>query len=262
MTGVVDVIVDRDDDLATAHAIHNLAARAPTVLAVSIAPDWRDSPAAIWAILRALGNRTENLDVATLNWQDTQRWLNAHQITELVILRAQHLKERTIQELKWHLVARADITLTLLYSGDRAIPSHPTTTITDLLARPRPAPSTSRRQADRPSVPRSHPLRLRYDCSQRLHPKQFRRVDELLAAAFTTLNGWLLAHRDATSHQLRDVISALTAAHDPNQAYVRRCGVAITLMRARLAIPRARALSLNPLPLTAAQISAVLAYAD
>ena len=58
LTPPVDVIVDRQDDVATTRAIHRLAAEQPTVLALSIAPDTRAGPGVIWAILRALGKRT------------------------------------------------------------------------------------------------------------------------------------------------------------------------------------------------------------
>lgn len=76
MSLAVDVIVDRDDDIATIRAIHALAAREPGVLAVHIAPGTREEPAVVWAILRALGKRFEQLDRPSVRvyWMDAERW--------------------------------------------------------------------------------------------------------------------------------------------------------------------------------------------
>jgi hypothetical protein len=61
VSAAVDVIVDREDDIATVKAIHALAAREPGVLAVSIVPGVRSETEVIWAILRALGKRVDQL---------------------------------------------------------------------------------------------------------------------------------------------------------------------------------------------------------
>jgi hypothetical protein len=58
----IEVIVDPDDDLATATAIRTLAAREPAMIAVSIAPATHAEAPAIWAILRALGKRVDHLE--------------------------------------------------------------------------------------------------------------------------------------------------------------------------------------------------------
>lgn len=42
MTAAVDVIVDRDDDIATVQAIHRLAAEQPTGLAIGVEPGTQD----------------------------------------------------------------------------------------------------------------------------------------------------------------------------------------------------------------------------
>ena len=65
MNPAVDVIVDRDDDIATVKAIHSLAVRQRGVLVIHIAPATREEPAVVWAILRALGKRIERLDRQT-----------------------------------------------------------------------------------------------------------------------------------------------------------------------------------------------------
>ncbi len=56
MSAAVEMIVDREDDIATVRAIRALAAREPGVLAVSIVPGVRSETEVIWEILRALGN--------------------------------------------------------------------------------------------------------------------------------------------------------------------------------------------------------------
>jgi len=89
----VDVIVDPGDDIATARTIRELADREPGVLAVSIAPGSQAEPAVVWAMLRALGKRIEQLGRTKVRvyWMDAQRWLVAHAITEMIVVCAQHL---------------------------------------------------------------------------------------------------------------------------------------------------------------------------
>jgi hypothetical protein len=93
VSAAVEVIVDRDDDIATVRAIRDLAAREPGVLAVSIVPGLRADAEVIWAILRALGKRIEQLERTNVKvwWIDAERWLAAHRIDEMVVLCAQHL---------------------------------------------------------------------------------------------------------------------------------------------------------------------------
>ena len=99
MSPAVDVIVDRDDDVATVRAIHRLAAEQTTVLAVAVAPDWRTTPAVIWAILRALGKTITRLAAVTPTLADAERWLIAHGIKELVVLGARHLTSPITRDL-------------------------------------------------------------------------------------------------------------------------------------------------------------------
>ena len=105
MMPTVDVIVDPDNDVATVKALHALAAREPGVLTVSIAPGSDAQPAVVWAILRALGKRIEQLPQTSFKvfWMDAERWLVAHQIAEMVVLSAQHLRGGTAEQLERHV---------------------------------------------------------------------------------------------------------------------------------------------------------------
>ena len=102
MSPAVDVIVDPRDDIATASTIHELAAREPGALAVRIAPGSQAEPAVVWAILRALGKRIEQLGRTKVKvyWTDARRWLVAHVVTEVIVLCAQHLGRDTTDELE------------------------------------------------------------------------------------------------------------------------------------------------------------------
>ena len=93
------MIVDPDDDIATSTAVQQLADREPGVLAISIAPDTRMSAQVVWAVLRALGKRIEQLDRSRHEvwWNDADRWLAAHRIVDADLgLRAlQRARSRT-----------------------------------------------------------------------------------------------------------------------------------------------------------------------
>ncbi len=151
MSPAVDVIVDRDDDVATVRAIHCLAAEQITVLAVAVAPDWRTTPALIWAILRALGKTITQLAAVTPTWADAERWLIAHGITELVVLGARHLTSPITRDLI-DSTRRAELRLTLVHSGERHPRStrEPQDSVAELLARPR---TTRARPRPPPSWP-------------------------------------------------------------------------------------------------------------
>jgi hypothetical protein len=180
MTAPVDVLVDRDDDVATIQAIHRLATDHSTMLAATIAPDWRSDRAVTWAILRALGKRFDLLGDLAPDWGHAERWLVAHHIRELIILRAQHLTADHTEHLI-RMGDRADIAVVFVHSPRSAAPSA-TLTPSELLARPRrpsgPPPDTP----TWPMIPRSHPWRLRTDCARQLSRKEFQRVDRLLVA--------------------------------------------------------------------------------
>jgi hypothetical protein len=139
----VDVIVDRRDDIATVWAIRELAAREPGVLAVSIAPRSQAEPAVVWAILRALGKRIEQLDRTKIKvwWMDAERWLVAHRVREMVVLCAQHLGDRATEELTEHVCGRLQIALMLVYCGSARSAPPATTTLDAYLAQQHRAPS-------------------------------------------------------------------------------------------------------------------------
>lgn len=255
------MIVDPRDDVATIRAIHDLAAREPAVLAVNIAPDSRSSPAVVWAILRALGKRVEYLERTRVKvfWEDAVRWLAAHRIAEMVVLCAQHLRGGTAQELELH-ATRLRIALTLVYGGRVRTPREATTTLGAFLARPRRPPPAGRVARGWPRVPRSHPLRLRYDCKQRLSPDEFARVDQLLVGSLKTLGAWRWSYGYVTRWQVARVLPVVSAADDPEQAHVRRCGAELALLGAGIPVPRTRPLRLWGRSLTNAQIDAVRAH--
>jgi hypothetical protein len=215
---MVDVILDPGDDLATIGAIRELAAREPSLLAVMIAPDSRSSPAVVWAILRALGKRVEQLARTPVKvwWDYAARWLVAHRIAEVVVLCAQHLRGGTAEELKLHVGRRLGIALAFVYGG--RVQRCPTTTLCAFLARPRsPAPARGLARSW-PRVPRSHPLRLRYDCAQRLSTGEFERVDRLLLGSLRTLGGWRWSMGYPTRGELTRAVRVVSAADDPEQA--------------------------------------------
>jgi hypothetical protein len=261
VTPRVDVIVDPHDDIATAMAIRELAACAPGVLAVSIAPGSQAEPAVVWAILRALGKRIEQLGRTKVKvyWMDGQRWLVAHAITEIVVLCAQHLGGVMTNELEREIGGRLGIALVLVYSGPARPPRPATTTLGALLARPRrPLPTTSRVRAW-PRVPRSHPLRLRYDCFKRLSADEFERVDRLLVGSLRTLGAW--QYRAYVSRgQVRRALRVISTADDPEQAYIRCCGAQLALLCDGIPVPRTRPLKLRGRSLTNAHIDAIHSY--
>ena len=211
MNPAVDVIVDRDDDIATVNAIHSLAVRQRGVLVIHIAPATREEPAVVWAILRALGKRIERLDRPNLRvfWMDAERWLTAHRVREIVVLCAQHLGASVTEELKAHVSGRFRLALALIYSGRAAAKRAATTTLDAYLGKPRHPPQPDGRPRHWPQVPRSDPLRFRYDCWRQLAPKDFARVEGLLSRSMTPLSGW----RAST-----ELAGALTASSPPMTA--------------------------------------------
>jgi hypothetical protein len=232
------------------------------VLAVSIAPRSEAEPAVVWAILRALGKRIEQLGRTDgrVWWMDAERWLTAHRIAEMVVLGAHHLRCGTAEELEWHVGRRLGIALVLVYSGPVRVPRPATTTLTAFLARPRrrrpPALSRARRW---PRVPRSHPLRLRYDCCRRLSANEFERVDRLLVGSPRTLGAW--QYRVYVGRgQVRRALRVISTADDPEQAHIRCCGAQLALLCHGIPVPRTRPLKLRGRPLTNAQIDAIHSY--
>lgn len=240
MSATIDVIVDRHDDFATVRGMHRLAAAHATVLVVTIAPDQRTAPAVVWAILRALGKRTDRLGSRTPTWPDAKRWLVANCIRELVVLRAQHLTDETFDALRT-LADGDDLHLTLVvndgrHDAARLLGSEITTAeaVFDRSRRvARPANATPRW----PAVPRSHALRLRFDCLRALEPAPFQRVDQLLNATCRSAEAWFSAHARPTQPAIERALGVLTAASNPDQAHIRRCATQIASWRFGLADP-------------------------
>jgi hypothetical protein len=256
------VIVDPDDDIATVAAVHALAAREPGVLAVSIAPGTREEPAVVWAILRALGKRIEQLERAVVKvwWMDAERWLRAHRITEVVVLCAQHLGKRARDELETEVGRRQGIALIFVYGGATRGAPAATTTLEAYLARQRRSLPLHGRSRPWPLVPRSHPLRFRYDCWKQLPPEEFARVELLLIGAVRTPGGWRWSMGIPSRREIARASHVVCAAEDCEQAYIRRCGAEIALINAQIAFPPTAALALPARTPTAEQIQAIHAY--
>ena len=261
MSATVDVIVDPGDDIATVRTIHGLAARERGILAVTIAPGTRAEPAMVWAILRALGKRIERLHRPTVrvHWMDAQRWLVAHGITEMVVVHAQHLDDHLTDELANRVGRRLGIALVLVYGGSRPPRRPATTTLAMLLAGNRHSLAACSRVRAWPRVPRSHPLRLRYDCAQRLSADEFQRVDRLLVGSLRTLCA--SQYRVfMTRGDVRRALRVISTADDPEQAFIRSCGARLALLCDGIPVPRTRALKFRERPLTHAQIDHAHSY--
>jgi len=198
-----EVLVDLDDDVTVVREIHRLAQRDLGLCVATVPPDSHLSVAVRWAILRALGKRSEQLR-AMPQWFDVTRWLSAHCVTELVLLRAQHLREGVLEELAEEVVGRLGVRVVLVYSGANhtAAPACPSVDLVTLATRARPSTPPQRHQRPWPSAPRVHPLRLRHDARTELSEREFQEVQQLLAAACSTMSTWLLHHAGARSFQI------------------------------------------------------------
>lgn len=236
MTAPVDVIVDHDDDVATTEAIHRLAEDHPAVLAATVAPDCHSDRAVAWAILRAVGKRTDLLDDLAPGWAHAERWLVAHRVRELIILRAQHLTAAQTEHLI-RIGDRADVALAFVHTpSSTAQPA--TLTTAELLARPRRSRPPPLNTPTWPVIPRSHPWRLRNDCARRLSREEFQRIDQLLFATHRALERWLRTHQRTTRRRLCDAVRVLRTARDPNQQQIRECAVVVALESAGYKPPR------------------------
>jgi hypothetical protein len=260
MTGA-DVVVDPHDDVATTRAIHRLAAAQPAVLVASIPPDERTVSAVVWAILRALGKRTAKLARSSPDWHHARTWLQAHLISELIVLRAQHLKPGSEQALA-QLANDASSTLTLVYSGRDVTNRRPTLTLNQLLNRPRTPRQPEIRTSSWPEIPRSHPWRLRHDCAHALSLDDFYRVDALIYATHRTLEHWLLRRPGHTPDQLRRAVSIMRIADDPNQCHLRNCAITVLLHSLGVAVPRPAVPPFRPRALSQSQIDQALAHTN
>lgn len=259
----VDTIVDRDDDIATVRAIHALAARNPGVLVLSIPPGIRGERELIWAILRALGKRIERVERVerggpTVSWGDAERWLTAHAVDELVVLCAQHLGQRTLETLQARICRGLGIAVTLVHGGPAATRGAASTTLDAYLSRERRQPEQTSPTQPWPRVPRSHPLRLRYDCRQQLAADEFACVERLLIASTRRLRGW----RSSPRGTLERAFAVVSAAEDPEQAHIRRCGAELALIGDHIPVPSVAPLTSRPDAAAAERIEAIRAYTD
>jgi hypothetical protein len=166
------------------------------------------------------------------------------------------------EELKEHVCGRLRIALMLVYSGPARTAPPATTTLDGYLAQQHRPPSAHVRFRPWPQVPRSHPLRLRYDCRQHLTPEEFTRVERLLVSSLRTMGGrwWSVGY--VARPEIRSGLCVVGAAEDPEQAYVRRCGAELALICDQIPIPLVSPLALRPRPLTTQDIDAIHAYID
>ncbi len=259
----VDVIVDPDDDIATVRALRALAARQPGVLVLSIPPGIRGEPELIWATLRALGKRIERVERVErggpkVSWSDAERWLTAHAVNELVVLCAQHHGQRTLETLEMRICRGLGIAVTLVHGGPAATRVAASSTLDAYLTRERRQPEQASPTQPWPRVPRSHPLRFRYDCRRQLAADEFACVERLLIASTRRLRGW----RSAPRATLERAFAVVSAAEDPEQAHIRRCGAELALIGDHIPVPTPLPLTARPDAATAEQIDAIRAYTD
>ena len=228
MSRQVDVVVDPDDDIATVRAIRSLAEARRDVVVIAIPPHARGERSIAWAILRGLGKRFDRLAGDPPSWALARTWLQAHRTIELVILRAQHLRQADHDDLL-DLAYDLRIRVVLIYSGPGARGRTPTRPLADLLHRRRRAHSAPTAQVRWPTVPRSHPLRLRHDCQQQLPAEAFRPIDALLCETTWVVEGWLRYPGRPTTDALTQLVDVLGAAADSDQRYLRRSAISIAL---------------------------------
>ncbi|MGI8846348.1 MAG: hypothetical protein ACR2HC_09305, partial [Thermoleophilaceae bacterium] len=226
MSPAATVLYDLEDDIAVVREIRARAAREPHSLVVAIAPDAHTARGVIWAILRALGKRIEHLDRTSLTWGDAERWMAAHEICELTVLRAHHMTPATETALAT-TTHGAGATLVLIRNTRT---SRPRTTALKPL--PHDAPPSP--PVEWPNVPRVSALQLRWACLRTLGPDEFRQVDELIQSAVADATWWLSCSARTTPAAVAQMASVLTTASGPEHGYIRRCALEIALLDAGL----------------------------
>ncbi len=263
MSSPFEVLVDRDDDIAVVQELHRLAERVRGLCVAAVPPDSHLSVTVRWAILRALGKRSQRLSVMP-QWLDVTRWLTANRITELVLLRAQHVSESVLRELAEEVVGRVGVRVVLVYSGtiDAAAAAGTPIDLVTLATRPRPSALPQRRQRAWPAVPRVHPLRLRHDARAQLGEREFQEVQRTLAAACSALSTWLLHNAGASSSQIAAAYEVVSTGLDREHAFIRRSGAEIALLAAGIRIKACTQLTAPSRQLDAADLAKLQAFTD
>jgi hypothetical protein len=175
-----------------------------------------------------------------------------------VVLCAQHLGGRMLEAFKARICGQLGIAVALVHGGPAAIWAAASTTLDAYLARDRRQPDACSRAQPWPRVPRSHPLRFRYDCRRQLTRDEFAHVERLLIASTRRLRGW----RSAPRGTLERAFAVVSAAEDPEQAHIRRCGAELALIGDHIPVPTPLPLTARPDAATAERIDAIRAYTD
>ena len=175
----------------------------------------------------------------------------------------QHLDQRTIDELKTHVCSRLGVPVGLIYgrSTRRAAAAADVTDLGVYLARKRDPPPDGDQAEPWPQVPRSHPVRFRYDCWRELDPEQFARVERRLFGCMTMLGSWCRSEPSRLA-EISRAFRVLIETDDPELAYVRRCGAELALLTHQIPALPAAPLSLRAHPVTAREIDALHAYTN
>ena len=172
------------------------------------------------------------------------------------------LDERLIEELKTRVCRRLGIALALIYGRPARARARAVTDLGTYLARKRDPPPRGDPEEPWPGVPRSHPLRFRYDCWRAPEPEQFARVERRLFGCMTLLGGWCRSAEPSRLLEIERALRVVIAADDPELAYVRRCGAELVLITGQIPMPLAAPLSLRPHAVTAREIDAVHGYTN
>jgi hypothetical protein len=231
-------VIDPDDDVATTRRVR---ARFPVVVA---APPRLNNPRELARMmLKALGKRPERWPAETEEtWRVLSVWLEAHRITSVAVLCAQHLSSELCATAQTRLNA-SGVSLALVF-GRRSHLSA-TTTLDDLLAAPLTSPPPPRSVEPWPRVPDSHPLRFRYDCDLQLDPEDALRVRLLFHRVWQTLTA-SLDRADINDFGLSERIAVLGYAADANEYVVRQNAIDVALITEGKPRPQPPTLKTSP----------------
>jgi hypothetical protein len=221
-------IHDTRDDIQLVRAIHAWAAKRPAALVCQIAPSATRRAEVVWDLLHALGKRADLPGTPqSPAWIDAERWLVARQVTQLIVLRAQHLDRDSSEELT-ALAGQLGMELWLITHGP-----HPP--LEGIPARKRPltalfepphARVAHRARRSYPAIPECHPFLFRAHCAALVAPNELlRRIDRLLDHVARATDQWLAMHQDATPEDMRALVCLTAASADPGRTCVRLRGL-------------------------------------